>query len=129
MNRLVLIILAAGLLVGLIVFLPGNIYAEDPFAGVCNDRSSNSSACQTPNTTSNPLFGSTGIVTKVIEIMIMIAGVASVIMIMVGGYKYMVSNGDSGKVSSAKDTILYSVIGLVVVMMAQAIVTFVIMRL
>lgn len=61
--------------------------------------------------------------------MIMIAGVASVIMIMVGGFKYMVSNGDSGKVSSAKDTILYSIIGLVVVVIAQAIVSFVITRL
>ncbi|MFO0887163.1 MAG: hypothetical protein H6793_01750 [Candidatus Nomurabacteria bacterium] len=128
MSRLTLVITVIGLLIGLIVFYPRITYAEDPFSGVCSGRSSSSSACQT-HTTTNPLLGPNGIITKVIEIMIMIAGVASVIMIMVGGFKYMVSNGDSGKVSSAKDTILYSIIGLVVVVIAQAIVSFVITRL
>lgn len=129
MSRLTLVVLAIGLLIGLVIFYPRIAYAEDPFSGVCNGRSSSSSACQTTNTTANPLFGPNGIITKVIEIMIMFAGIASVIMIMVGGFKYMVSNGDSGKVSSAKDTILYSIIGLVVVVIAQAIVSFVIIRL
>jgi uncharacterized membrane protein YjfL (UPF0719 family) len=46
-------------------------------------------------------------------------------MIIVGGIKYVISNGDSSKVKSAKDTIMYSVVGLVVALLAYAIVKFV----
>lgn len=64
----------------------------------------------------------------VINIISILVGVISVIMIMIGGLKYVTSAGDSSKVSSAKDTILYAVIGLVVVALSQIIVQFVISR-
>ena len=54
-----------------------------------------------------------------------IVGVASVIMIIVGGFKYVTSSGDSNSVNSAKNTILYAVVGLVVIALAQVIVRFV----
>lgn len=54
------------------------------------------------------------------------AGIISVIMIIVGGIMYSLSAGDSNKATKAKDTILYSVIGLVITMLAYAIVNFVI---
>ena len=47
-------------------------------------------------------------------------------LIIIGGVTYMTSSGDAGKVKKAKDTILYGVIGLVVVALAYAIVNFVI---
>lgn len=49
-----------------------------------------------------------------------------VVMIVIAGFKYTASNGDSSIVSSAKNTILYSVVGLIVAIMAYAIVNFVI---
>lgn len=49
-----------------------------------------------------------------------------VLMIVIGGFKYTASNGDSSIISSAKNTILYAVIGLIVAIMAFAIVNFVI---
>jgi hypothetical protein len=49
-------------------------------------------------------------------------------MVMIGGVKYITSNGNSEKASSAKDTIMYAVIGLVVVAIAQIIVAFVLNR-
>lgn len=49
-----------------------------------------------------------------------------VIVIIIGGVNYMTSSGDAGKVKKAKDTILYGVIGLVVCVLAFAIVNFVI---
>jgi hypothetical protein len=55
-------------------------------------------------------------------------GVVAVIMIIIGGFKYITSGGDSGNVSGAKNTILYAVIGLVVVALAQFIVRFVLDR-
>ncbi|HYH75069.1 MAG TPA: pilin [Candidatus Saccharimonadales bacterium] len=65
------------------------------------------------------------IVTTVINIFSVIVGIVSVIMIIYGGFRYVTSGGDSGNVSSAKNTIIYAVIGLVVVALAQFIVQFV----
>lgn len=56
---------------------------------------------------------------------LVIAGIVSVIFIIVGGIKYSLSSGDPSEVSKAKNTILYSIIGLVVVMSAFAIIRFV----
>lgn len=66
-----------------------------------------------------------GIITLVINIFSIVVGVVSVIMIIVGGLKYVTSGGDSGNVTGAKNTILYAIIGLVVVALAQLIVKFV----
>jgi len=66
------------------------------------------------------------IATKIINIFSWIVGVASVIMIIYGGFRYITSGGDSNGVSSAKNTIIYAIIGLVIVALAQAIVAFVI---
>lgn len=113
-----------------IIIFPSFAYAQaSAFDELCTGPGSTSSVCQNTKTTENPLLGEKGVITGAVQIMIIFAGVASVIMIMVGGFKYITSNGDPSKVSSAKDTILYSVIGLVITIMAQAIVSFVINRL
>ena len=64
-------------------------------------------------------------VSTAVDVFSIIVGVVSVIMIIIGGLKYITSNGDSSSISSAKNTILYAVIGLVIVVLAQAIVIFV----
>lgn len=68
------------------------------------------------------------IIALVINIFSIIVGVAAVIMIIIGGLRYIISGGDSGNVTSAKNTILYAIIGLVVVALAQFIVRFVLGR-
>ena len=50
-------------------------------------------------------------------------------MIIIGGLRYITSNGDSGNVTNAKNTILYAIVGLVIVALAQLIVRFVVQRL
>lgn len=57
-----------------------------------------------------------------------IVGIISVVMIIVGGIRYITSGGDSGKVSTAQNTVLYAVVGLVVVALAQIIVQFVLKK-
>jgi hypothetical protein len=57
--------------------------------------------------------------------LIFLVGAVSVVMIIVGGLRYVISNGDSKQISAAKDTILYAVIGVVVAIAAFAIVNFV----
>ena len=55
-----------------------------------------------------------------------IVGIIAVIMLIIGGIKYVVSGGDAKKVTDAKNTVLYAIIGLVVCFLAFAIVNFVI---
>ncbi len=65
-------------------------------------------------------------VTAIVNVLTAIVGVAAVIMIIIGGFRYITSAGDANKVSGAKSTIIYAIIGLVVVALAQILVHFVI---
>jgi TRAP-type C4-dicarboxylate transport system permease small subunit len=78
--------------------------------------------CATNGATSDKL---TALIKLVINIISVVVGVVAVIMIVFGGLKYITSGGESSNVSSAKNTILYAIIGLVVVALAQFIVRFV----
>lgn len=66
-----------------------------------------------------------GLITNIVNILLYVLGAIAVIMIVVGGIRYTLSNGDSAAIKGAKDTILYSVIGLIVAILAYAIVNFV----
>jgi cytochrome bd-type quinol oxidase subunit 2 len=68
------------------------------------------------------------LITDVINIFSVIVGVIAVIMIIIGGFRYIVSGGDSGNVTNAKNTILYALIGLVIVAFAQFVVKFILGR-
>lgn len=61
----------------------------------------------------------------IIDIFSWIVGVAAVIFIIYAGFRYVTSGGDSNQIKGAKDTMLYAMIGLVVVALAQIIVNFV----
>ncbi|MFZ1323853.1 MAG: pilin [Candidatus Saccharimonadales bacterium] len=69
-----------------------------------------------------------GLIRATVEILSFIVGVAAVIMVIIGGLKYITSNGDANSISSAKNTILYAIIGLVIAVLAQGIVRFVFKR-
>jgi hypothetical protein len=65
------------------------------------------------------------LIQDVISILSYIIGAVSVIMIIIGGFRYVVSAGDSGSITSAKNTIIYAIVGLVIAIFAQVIVRFV----
>jgi hypothetical protein len=67
-----------------------------------------------------------GFVRTIVNILLTLLGSIAIIMIVIGGIRYTLSNGDTGAVTGAKNTILYAVIGLIVAIMAYAIVNFVI---
>lgn len=72
------------------------------------------------------LFGSAGVFTTITNVLLYIVGAISVIMIIIGGIRYIVSGGDSSNVTAAKNTILYAVVGIVIAVLGYAIVNFVI---
>lgn len=65
-------------------------------------------------------------ITNIINVLIAVIGVAAVLMLIIGGFRYVFSQGNEKAVSGAKDTILYAIIGIVVAILAFAIVNFVI---
>ena len=73
----------------------------------------------------NDLFGPTGIFHTITNVLLFIIGAVSVIMLIIGGFRYVTSQGDSSQVTSAKNTILYAVIGLIIAILAFAVVSFV----
>lgn len=72
------------------------------------------------------LFGDDGVFKQITNTILYIVGIIAVIMLIIGGIKYVISGGDAKKVTDAKNTILYAIIGLVIAFFAYAIVNFVI---
>lgn len=90
-------------------------------AAVCDGLSLTGGDCDTSGS-SNKL---NNIVANIINIFSWVVGALAVIMLVFGGFKYITSGGDSAKVKSAKDTILYALVGVAVVALSQVIVNFV----
>lgn len=72
------------------------------------------------------LTGDNGIVTTVINTMLFIVGILSVIMIIYAGIRYVTAHGDKGQVEGAKNTLIYAIVGLVVSIVAYALVNWVV---
>lgn len=68
------------------------------------------------------------LVATVVNLFSVLVGVVAVLMVIVGGFRYITSGGDSGNVSTAKNTILYAIVGLVIVALSQFIVKFVLAK-
>ena len=62
---------------------------------------------------------------NIIDVISILVGIAAVIMLIISGFRYITSGGDSGKVGEAKQTIIYAIVGLIIVALAQFIVKFV----
>ena len=71
------------------------------------------------------LFGQGSIFTTIVNVLLFVIGALSVIMLIWGGIRYTTSGGNSSNVTSAKNTIMYAIIGLVIAFLAYAIVNWV----
>lgn len=85
--------------------------------------------CGAPNSASQSnLFGEGGLFQRIANTIIFIVGAVAVIMVIVGGLRYVLSSGNPQATAGAKDTILYAIIGVIVAALAYAIVAFVVGR-
>lgn len=95
-----------------------------------NDLSITSGAnCAQGNGQPSNLFGQNSIFKTVTNILLFLVGAISVIMLIIGGIRYVVSAGDQSQVTAAKNTILYAIVGIVVAFLAFAAVNFISTRL
>ena len=72
------------------------------------------------------LTGSDGVFETVVNVLLFIIGAVSVIMLIYGGIRYTTSGGNANNVTAAKNTIMYSIIGLIIAILAFAVVNFVV---
>ncbi|MBA3758547.1 hypothetical protein H0X10_02855 [Candidatus Saccharibacteria bacterium] len=111
---------------------PGLAIAQtDVLKGPC-DLEPNALACQgrgEQKPECNSVYGQCGVITKATQLMAILVGVAAVIVIIIGGFLYVLSSGDPSRVNSAKSMILYAIIGLVVAVLAQSIVVYILKKL
>jgi hypothetical protein len=124
MNKIKLAALSFAVLIGAVSLAPAYVSATtttDTIQIGVND------AGGTPETDKNgkPVTLATR-VKDIVNIFLFVIGAIAVVMIVVGGLRYTISHGDSSQIKAAKDTILYAVVGLVVAILAYAIVNFVI---
>jgi len=90
---------------------------------LCDDRDPGASP------TSNRIYGQNGIITKAVRLLSWVVGIAAVIAIIIGGFKYITASGDSNNINSAKNTILFAIIGLLVASVGQALIILVLSKL
>ena len=85
----------------------------------------NGTKCAQPTGVASNLTGQGGIFATVANILLFLVGAIAVIMLIIGGLRYVTSNGQADAISGAKNTIMYAIIGIVVAFLAYAGVQFV----
>ena len=85
----------------------------------------NGAACSQPTGTNGVLFGEGGIFTSIVNTALFVIGAVAVLMLIYGGIRYTISGGDEKAITAAKNTILYAVVGIVIAVLAFAIINFV----
>lgn len=111
------LIIAISLALTTLVAVPVPTYAADLIGPACNVASG--SVCASRGDDAKV------IAKDVADTLLYVLGVVSVIMIIVGGFRFTTANGDAAVVKSAKNTVFYAVIGLVIALLSFAIVNFV----
>lgn len=103
--------------------------AASPANAACNDSLTvdNGINCAAPGQSTDASKLPT-ILRTVSNILIYVVGAVAVLMIIIGGLMYVLSGGDPNGTKKAKDTILFAIIGLVIAILAYAIVKFVLVK-
>jgi hypothetical protein len=86
----------------------------------------NGADCAAPTGAKTTLFGTGGIFNTIANTLIFLVGAIAVLFLIIGGLRYVVSNGEPKNVEAAKNTILYAIIGIIVAILSYAAVNFVI---
>lgn len=113
-----------------ILMLPQPALAADVFSNQsleCNNKNNQSAVCQSKiDADTNPIAGKNGILARVTNIVTYIAGIASIILIILGGIRFITSEGDPNSVKSARNTVFYALIGILVILVSRALILYVI---
>lgn len=125
-RRMILAVRATALMMGVFLaagtFLAAPVHAADVFDAACQS-APDSAVCKSQNEGATREEAA-GEVQEVVNLVLFLLGIAAVIMIIYGGFRYVLARGDQSATQDGKNTILYAVIGLVVAILSYAIVNF-----
>ncbi len=113
---------------------PNALNPSDSISNICKNADPNNlppscaAQAQVTDQTPNPLFGPSGVLTTVINLLSLIVGIISVFVIIIAGVKFITSSGDSNTITEARNAILYAVIALAITAAAQVMVRFLLSR-
>lgn len=132
MRRLLLTILATGAFLSLLPVVPAMAATLDPFQEACDnvpEGAERPAACDTSD--KDPITGreGDGVLIKATNIVAFVTGVAAVITIIIAGLQYITAAGDPNKIGGAKQTIIFALVGIAIVMVARGVITFIVRRL
>jgi hypothetical protein len=128
-QRLGLLIATFAVILGVLSPVPA-LAGTNVFNDACKKPGTKDSAiCKDKGTTTNPLTGSDGLIVKITRIIAVVAGVAAVLIIIISGLRYVLSNGDTAQTTNARNAILYAVVGLIVIVIATSIISLVMSKL
>lgn len=121
-SKLIILMFA---LVGLVVLSPAYVHAQDDSARAACESLEVIDGSDTCDDNNNDPTINSGLRTA-LNLLSLVAGVIAVIMITIAGLRYIMSQGESQKVSRAKTAIIYATVGIIIVALAQIIVRFII---
>jgi hypothetical protein len=98
---------------------------KDQQPAVCQDNNAN----QTSVNSNNVILGPNGLATKGVEIFVILVGITSVVVMMISGVRLSTAGGNAESAATARRGIIYALAGVVIAVLAQAIVSFVLSRL
>lgn len=132
-KRLLFITIASSSLLapGLAVTLTATAFATSPADYVCEGANNAASGSTTAGSDTSCASSNAGgvdinkVANEIVNVFSVIVGATAIIMIIYGGFRYITSGGDSGRVGTAKNTLIYAIVGLIIVALAQVIVHYV----
>lgn len=128
---LLLIFLPLIMTTGSLVLLPSGALAVDVIDPACNNQNATErpKICDDNQTgasdDNNPIFGPDGLITKAVQIITIITGIAAVVVMIISGFNIISSGGNPENVAKARRGLIYALAGLIIAALAQIIVSFV----
>ena len=103
--------------------------AVDFLGDACQVAGADSAACNSRDGDRYQIIGANGVIARAANMIALVAGVAAVILIFIGAFQFITAAGDSGKITAARKTVMFAIVGLVVIALARTVIVFVVSKL
>jgi len=128
MNRIRRLLTSLSAVLLLLLATPAPAFALDPLGSVdCSGTASKSTVCTDRNPADNPISGNSGVIMKAVNLIAFIAGIIAVIIIVIAGFRMVTSGGGDG-FAAARRSLIYALVGLVIIVFARTLIAFVISK-
>jgi hypothetical protein len=109
---------------------PLEAYAWSPFGAVeCKGEATKSAVCADRGLSGNPVSGEDGLILRVVDILALFSGAIAIIIIILAGLRFVTAAGSTEDIAGARRTLIYAVVGLVIIVISRTLVGLIVTRL